>query len=169
MFLNIKITGSGRIPRLGGLAPRMTPTKANWDLITIIMNTPGLGIRYYNPEVDQWAPLNRKNMKLVWDKYSNWDYFTKKAPTQTSPVVPDAPIPQAKTVEVKEEVKVNNNTVTEKVEVKEEKVESVKKEEKKTIQPIYKDDTETSTNKIDIPDVDIPLNNKKGNENNKKK
>ena len=170
MFLKIQVTGKGRIPRIGGLAPRKTPFKAEPDFIKLIMLTPGLGVNYLNPETNQFVKLTHVNLQAVLEKYGNWDYNKQTTQAPTAPVAPKAvPVREEPKAEVvkeevsekiikhKEEIKVTNNTVNEKVEVKEEKVEPIQQEEIYTIKPIYNEDTTTSTN-----------SNKKGNDKNKK-
>lgn len=111
-MLKIQVLGKGLIPRGFGLAPRKEPFSADLTLITTILNTNGLMVNYVNPSDGRLLPLNRQNVKKVWDKYNNWT-VTSPAPADTTrPYTPaDNPAP------VIHEVVMTNPPVTEETKV----------------------------------------------------
>lgn len=111
-MIKIQVLGRGMIPRGYGLAPRMTPFNADLQTITTIMNTPGLTVRYINPETGSPCPLDRKNVKKVWDKYRDWVPEQTAAP-QTTPHVPEKPVVPQRPTEPVVPVKPSNSPVVE--------------------------------------------------------
>lgn len=87
-MLKIQVFGRGMIPRGLGLAPRKNPFMADLSLIGIIMDTPGLTVKYINPEDGRSVPLTRQNLKKVWEKYGK----TKPNPSAVPVQVPNTGI-----------------------------------------------------------------------------
>lgn len=77
--LNIQVNGHGMIPRGYGIAPRKEPFPVT-DLyfISLILNTPGLSVKFVNPESNKLENITKNNLKKIWDKYSNYNPDTKK-------------------------------------------------------------------------------------------
>ena len=48
-MLKIQVLGTGMIPRLGVIAPRIEPFMADLTWISLILSTPGLEINYIDP------------------------------------------------------------------------------------------------------------------------
>lgn len=93
--LKIQVNGRGLIPRGYGLAPRKDPFMANdINLIGLILNTSGLSVKYVNPSNGRLEDLSKKNLKKVWDQYSNY----------TAPATPDQGEDKDKTEEVRKAV-----------------------------------------------------------------
>lgn len=90
-MLKIQVLGNGLIPRGLGLAPRKNPFPADYTLISTIMNSGNLRVNYLNPEDGRILPLNRTNLKRVWDKYADWDANHPQTTTTTQPHVPEEP------------------------------------------------------------------------------
>ena len=88
-MIKIQVLGKGMIPRGYGLAPRTEPFFADLTFINTIMNTPGLTVRYLNPTTMQFGDLDRKNVKKIYDKYSNVEYGSAPKNVQ-QPHIPDA-------------------------------------------------------------------------------
>lgn len=85
-MLNIRVLGSGLIPRGYGLAPRMEPFKADLILISTIIRTPGLEVQYENPRTGKFEAVSNKTLKKVWDTYSNRK--VQQPTVKSSPVIP---------------------------------------------------------------------------------
>lgn len=83
-MLKVQVEGRGLIPRGLGLAPRKNPFPADLSLISTIMSTPGLSLRYISPDDGKSRPLTKQNLKRVWEKYG-----VEKRPTPPKPVTPD--------------------------------------------------------------------------------
>lgn len=137
-MLKIQVLGKGLIPRGYGLAPKKNPFPADLILIETILKNPGLKVRMMHPDDGHFVDVTTKNVKRLWDAYS--DKYTKdpkdgmhgKVSTNVAPVKPVAP-----KVEQKEEPVVAptdvlkpqvETPVTE--EVKEEDKQETKTEEK---------------------------------------
>jgi len=92
--MKIQVLGSGLIPRECGLAPRLEPFEADRTLIATILSTPGLTVRYRNPEDGQMHSITPKNMQYVWDRYSKWDpsKHIKPAPAEPDKTEPEKPV-----------------------------------------------------------------------------
>ena len=137
-MLKIQVLGKGLIPRGYGLAPKKNPFPADLILIETILKNPGLKVRMMHPDDGHFVDVTTKNVKRLWDAYS--DKYTKdpkdgmhgKVSTHVAPVKPVAP-----KVEPKEEPVVTptdvlkpqvETPVTE--EVKEEDKQETKTEEK---------------------------------------
>lgn len=80
-MLKIQVLGSGMIPRGFGIAPRKEPFNADLDLITIILQTPGLKMNYLDKN-GQFKPLDRTNVRNVWR-----EYVIERKSVQGKPVV----------------------------------------------------------------------------------
>lgn len=91
--LKIQVLGRGLIPRGYGLAPHIDPFSADKMLISTILATPGLKVNYINPNTMKPEPLTSKNLRTVWEKFSNVrvDLKAESAPVEptTHPVTPD--------------------------------------------------------------------------------
>lgn len=79
-MIPIQVLGTGLIPRIGVLAPRLEPFKADRTLIATIMSTPGLTVNFVNPETNATTKLTRQNMDRIIAKWSG--YGTKKTTAQ---------------------------------------------------------------------------------------
>lgn len=99
-MLKIQVLGKGMIPRGYGLAPRKEPFPADYLTIGTIIKTPGLKVKYLNPESGKLMPLDGHNVKRIWDRYANWN--PKNEVNDVAP--PEDP----KTEEKKDEEKVED-------------------------------------------------------------
>lgn len=130
MPLKIQVLGKGIIPRGLGLAPRKEPFNAEYNTISVIVATPGLKVNMIHPDDGHLVEVTNKNLKRLYDTYSNYVPAKKVAPIKAAEKVevpvqqPAAPVVEAKVEEVaaqSEEVAV------------EEKVEEVK-----VVEPVTK-------------------------------
>ena len=183
--LKIQVFGKGLIPRGYGLAPRKNPFPADYVLIGTILNTPGLSVKYINPETGVPADLTKSNLKKIWDKYSNYVAPVKPVVVEESGSTPDnevkgddpvTPPPVSAPVnsvpsepdKVEEPVKDNSDTikpVVQEYEVKSDKVEVPGSEDLKPItsdQDSAADKTQNNTNSNN----NQKYNNSKNNNNN---
>ena len=183
--LKIQVFGKGLIPRGYGLAPRKNPFPADYVLIGTILNTPGLSVKYINPETGVPADLTKSNLKKIWDKYSNYVAPVKPVVVEESASTPDnevkgddpvTPPPVSAPVnsvpsepdKVEEPVKDNSDTikpVVQEYEVKSDKVEVPGSEDLKPItsdQDSAVDKTQNNTNSNN----NQKYNNSKNNNNN---
>ena len=80
-MLQIQVLGRGLIPRGYGLAPRKTPINADLNLINLIMATPGLKMKYIDPNNGTAHDLTNKNLKTVWEKFGT-DVQKKTVPAK---------------------------------------------------------------------------------------
>lgn len=97
-MLKIQVLGTGMIPRLGVIAPRIEPFMADLTWISLILSTPGLEINYIDPTDYSVHPLDRKKFREIYKKFENVDYDHSRkivdtvkqesAPQQT-PVIPE--------------------------------------------------------------------------------
>ncbi len=87
--LNIQVNGYGMIPRGYGIAPRKEPFPVT-DLyfINLILNTPGLSVKFVNPESNKLEDINKNNLKRIWDKYSDYNSDVKKPVIQQPDTTP---------------------------------------------------------------------------------
>jgi hypothetical protein len=76
----------------------MEPFKADMNLIALILNTKGLTVEYQNPTNGKFYPLNKNNMRRIFNEVNN----KEKANEEKKEVVVKE---EVKVVEVKEEVK----------------------------------------------------------------
>ena len=96
-MLKIQVLGKGLIPRGYGLAPKKNPFPADLILIETILKNPGLKVRMMHPDDGHFVDVTTKNVKRLWDAYS--DKYTKdpkdgmhvKVSTNVAPVKPVAP------------------------------------------------------------------------------
>ena len=182
--LKIQVFGKGLIPRGYGLAPRKNPFPADYVLIGTILNTPGLSVKYINPETGVPADLTKSNLKKIWDKYSNYVAPVKPVVVESAstpdngvkgddPVTPppvSAPVNSVPSEpdKVEEAVKDNSDTikpVVQEYEVKSDKVEVPGSEDLKPItsdQDSAVDKTQNNTNSNN----NQKYNNSKNNNNN---
>lgn len=73
MCLKIQVLGTGVIPRGLGLAPRKEPFNADLLLIQTILASPcKFKVKMVHPASGQLIEVTRKNLKNLWDKYSNY-------------------------------------------------------------------------------------------------
>ncbi len=96
-MLKIKVLGSGLIPRGYGLAPRKEPFMADFTLLaTILESGTSLEVHYFNPITGKYEQLSKKNVKKVWDKFSDYEKrHTAATVTQQEGTAPH--IPEVKT------------------------------------------------------------------------
>ena len=143
-MLKIQVLGKGLIPRGYGLAPKKNPFPADLILIETILKNPGLKVRMMHPDDGHFVDVTTKNVKRLWDAYS--DKYTKdpkdgmhgKVSTNVAPVKPVAP-----KVEQKEEPVVAPTDVL-KPQVETPVTEEVK-EETKPVESKEEDKQETKT------------------------
>lgn len=96
-MLKIQVLGKGLIPRGYGLAPKKNPFPADLILIETILKNPGLKVRMMHPDDGHFVDVTTKNVKRLWEAYS--DKYTKdpkdgmhvKVSTNVAPVKPVAP------------------------------------------------------------------------------
>ena len=96
-MLKIQVLGKGLIPRGYGLAPKKNPFPADLILIETILKNPGLKVRMMHPDDGHFVDVTTKNVKRLWEAYS--DKYTKdpkdgmhgKVSTNVAPVNPVAP------------------------------------------------------------------------------
>lgn len=93
-MLKIQVLGKGLIPRGYGIAPRKEPFSADKNLISLILRSPGLSIKYISPVDGRAYDLDKNNFKRIWDKYSGKEFTaTKTGPAAendtTAPKVPE--------------------------------------------------------------------------------
>lgn len=168
--LKIQVLGRGMIPRGYGLAPRKNPFSADYYLIATILSTPGLSVKYINPETGVPTDLTKSSLKRVWDKYSSYVAPVKVAdPDVTvpiSPVVPDKDVKPATETPV-------NPTPVATPEVKVDELKPVVNDEKKDetpeakvedMKPVVNEDTQKSSNQTQNNN-----NQNKNNQNNSNK
>lgn len=88
-MLNIIVLGKGLIPRISKLAPVKTPFKADLTLIQTIINTPGLQVKYIDPETNTPKDLTKNNCKGIWDKYVKGYNIEQRVPAYKPPQIKD--------------------------------------------------------------------------------
>lgn len=96
-MLKIQVLGKGLIPRGYGLAPKKNPFPADLILIETILKNPGLKVRMMHPDDGHFVDVTTKNVKRLWEAYS--DKYTKdpkdgmhgKVSTNVAPVKPVVP------------------------------------------------------------------------------
>lgn len=74
-MLKIQVLGKGLIPRGYGLAPKKNPFPADLILIETILKNPGLKVRMMHPDDGHFVDVTTKNVKRLWEAYS--DKYTK--------------------------------------------------------------------------------------------
>lgn len=94
MALKIQVLGKGMIPRGYGLAPRKEPFMADRTLIATILATPGLKVKYLNPNTNKFEGLTRDNFNRIYQAYNGVTAPTKKVAV-TAPQAPLTPTPAA--------------------------------------------------------------------------
>lgn len=95
MALKIQVLGKGMIPRGYGLAPRKEPFMADRTLIATILATPGLKVKYLNPNTNKFEGLTKDNFNRIYQAYNGVTAPTKKVAVtapQTPPVTPAASV-----------------------------------------------------------------------------
>lgn len=159
--LRIQVLGTGLIPRGLGLAPRKEPFPADFTLIGTIMATNGLKVNFLNPTTNKFVELTNKNVKQMWDKYSDYDFTgSNNVPvkeTVKKPVVEKTTTPPV--------VPVSNDSNT---------IEKEKEEDEPVVEEESVIKTETSDDNTESKESDTQVNNNSmkpsfNNGNNKKK
>lgn len=170
-MLKIQVLGKGLIPRGYGLAPKKNPFPADLILIETILKNPGLKVRMMHPDDGHFVDVTTKNVKRLWDAYS--DKYTKdpkdgmhgKVSTNVAPVKPVAPKveqkeePVAPTDVLKPQVE---TPVTEEVKEETKPVESKEEEKQETKTEEKQDGFKSMTN----TNYDNNKKNKHNNNNN---
>lgn len=72
-MLPIICKGRGLIPRIGIIAPVLTPFKVNLQTLTVIIKTPGSTLKPYfvDPVTSEEIGLDNSNFKKIYESYEN--------------------------------------------------------------------------------------------------
>lgn len=83
-MLPIICKGKGLIPRVGIIAPVLTPFKVNLQTLTIIVRTPGSILRPYfvDPVTLEETALDNINYKKIYDSYQNQSNVVEEIKTK---------------------------------------------------------------------------------------
>ena len=87
-MIPIQVTGSGLIPRINTLAPRLEPFFADRTLIATIMKTPGLTVNFVNPGTGVITKLDRQNVDRIYKKYDSTSTKKGDVPAGKRPAAP---------------------------------------------------------------------------------
>lgn len=122
-MVKIQVLGSGMIPRLGTIAPKLDPFDADLEFINLILSSGGLRPRLVNPITNAKIDITSENAARLYKIWSDYKIPEKKAEpvlAPTAPVVNQSP--------VKVEPPVVEDKKEESVKVEEEKKEESKQE-----------------------------------------
>lgn len=118
-MVKIQVLGSGMIPRLGTIAPKLDPFDADLEFINLILSSGGLRPRLVNPITNAKIDITSENAARLYKIWSDYKVPEKKAEPVLAPTAPVKVEPPTPVVEEKKE---------ESVKAEEEKKEEPKQE-----------------------------------------
>ena len=91
-MIQVRILGSGLIPRGYGLAPRKEPIWVDFKFLSLLLYSQNLKVQVLDPEKDQFIDMTLFNAKKLYDKYNRTPEVKKpevKQPVQKEEVKPE--------------------------------------------------------------------------------
>ena len=97
-MISIRVDGRGIIPRLGTIAPRKQPFKADLSMLATIIASPGLIAIAIDPVTKQETTLNSGNYRKIYNRLvskSEKQAILEEVEVEASPAPPPATQPPA--------------------------------------------------------------------------